>query len=116
MLVRIDPASTAPLFEQVAAAVRRAIAEERVRGGDRLPVARELAASLEINMHTVLRAYAQLREEGVIDVRRGRGAVVTRNASSRSRIGQLIGELITEARREGVGADELARTIRQRYS
>ncbi|QWF79718.1 GntR family transcriptional regulator [Amycolatopsis sp. CA-230715] len=115
MLIRIDPASTVPLYEQVAAAVRRAVADGTVRRGEQLPVARELAASLEINVHTVLRAYAVLRDEGLIDLRRRRGAVVTAEAKSRARLNELVGELIAEARREGVSADEVAHLLKERY-
>lgn len=115
MLIRIDPASTAPLYEQVAAAIRRAIGDATVRRGEQLPVARELAASLEINVHTVLRAYAVLRDEGLIDLRRRRGAVVTSDAKPRARLNELLGELIAEARREAVSADELTHALRERY-
>ncbi|OZM74830.1 GntR family transcriptional regulator [Amycolatopsis antarctica] len=116
MLIRIDPASTAPLYEQVAASVRRAVADGEVSPGSTLPAARELAGSLEINVHTVLRAYALLRDEGLIDLRRRRGAVVLGGANDRARLAELIGELIGEARREGVGVDELTTTIRERYT
>jgi GntR family transcriptional regulator len=116
MLIRIDPASTVPLYEQVAAGVRRAVADGAVRRGEQLPVARELAASLQINMHTVLRAYAVLRDEGLIELRRRRGAVVTADAAERARLNELVGELIAEARREGVSADELTAVLRERYT
>jgi GntR family transcriptional regulator len=116
MLIRIDPASTVPLYEQVAAGIRRALADGTVRRGEQLPVARELAASLEINMHTVLRAYAVLRDEGLIELRRRRGAVVTADATLRARLNELVGELIAEARREGVSADELTQVLRERYT
>ncbi|MBN6036262.1 GntR family transcriptional regulator [Amycolatopsis sp. 195334CR] len=116
MLVRIDPASPLPLFEQVAAAVRRALAEGDLALGEQLPPARELAASLDINIHTVLRAYALLRDEGLIDLRRRRGAVVIAGARERARLTELVGDLVTEAKRLGLDADELTRTIKERYS
>lgn len=115
MLIRVDPASTAPLFEQVAAAVRRAIADGEVRPRATLPAAKTLAASLEMNVHTVLRAYAVLRDEGLIDLRRRRGAVVLGD-TNRARLGELVQELIGEARRAGISADELTTTIKERYT
>ncbi|MET0191294.1 MAG: GntR family transcriptional regulator, partial [Pseudonocardia sediminis] len=60
MLIRVDPSSPTPLGDQVAASVRRAVAEGQVSAGDRWPPAREVASSLGINLHTVLRGYQQL--------------------------------------------------------
>jgi GntR family transcriptional regulator len=57
VLIRIDPSSGESLFDQLAAAVRAEVGRGVLRPGDRLPAARELAASLDINVHTVLRAY-----------------------------------------------------------
>ncbi|WP_329052521.1 GntR family transcriptional regulator [Amycolatopsis sp. NBC_01488] len=116
MLVRIDPSSTVPLFEQVAASLRRALADGHPAPGEQLPPARELAASLEINVHTVLRAYAALRDEGLIDLRRRRGAVVIGGASARARLAELAGELAGEAKRAGVGFEELTGILKEKYS
>lgn len=64
------------LFTQLAGQVRVAVVGGELTPGTRLPSARELAASLDINLHTVLHAYQDLRDEGLIELRRGRGAVV----------------------------------------
>lgn len=116
MLIRIDPASTAPLFEQVAASVRRALAEGELAPGRQLPPAREVATSLDINVHTVLRAYGVLRDEGLIELRRRRGAVVTDAADTRARLSTLAGELVDEARRVGVGRDELTEIVKEKFA
>ncbi len=76
MLVHLEEGSPASFAEQIAAQLRMAVARGELVRGERLPSARELAVSLGVNMHTVLRAYDTLREAGVIDLRRGRGAVV----------------------------------------
>lgn len=107
MLIRVDPSSSVPLGDQVAASVRRAISEGRVRSGERLPPARDVAEALGVNVHTVLRGYQRLRDDGLIDLRRGRGAVVTdRAAGGRSIVAERATELATLARR--VGLDEQA--------
>lgn len=77
MMFRVDETSDAPLFEQLASQVRLAIATGELRVGDRLPSAGQLAEALSVNIHTVLHAYQVLRDEGCIDLRRGRGAIVT---------------------------------------
>jgi GntR family transcriptional regulator len=81
MLFRIDPGAAQPLFGQLADQVRTAAIRGELSPGQRLPSARDLAESLDVNLHTVLRAYQDLRDEGLIELRRGRGAVVTARAS-----------------------------------
>lgn len=80
MLFRIDPTRDEPLYLQLDTQVHLALARGELRTGDRLPAARELAELLDLNVHTVLHAYQRLRDKGVIDLRRGRGAVVTATA------------------------------------
>lgn len=102
-----------PLHEQVAASARKAIATGELKQGERLPAARELAESLEINLHTVLRAYQTLRDEGLVELRRGRGATVIASHPGHARVHELLGELITEGTRLGLGRTELARLIEE---
>jgi DNA-binding transcriptional regulator YhcF (GntR family) len=64
----------------VAGSVRAALAGGVAAPGDRLPSARNVAAALGINLHTVLRGYQQLRDEGLVELRRGRTAVITGTA------------------------------------
>ncbi|MFF4799829.1 GntR family transcriptional regulator [Streptomyces sp. NPDC001351] len=80
MIVTVDHASRTPLAEQIAACVRRGPADGTIRKSERLPGARTPAATLGVNMHTVLRAYQQLNEDRLIEPRPGRGAVVTAHA------------------------------------
>jgi GntR family transcriptional regulator len=109
----VDPASPAPLHEQVAAAIRRAIAGGEAKAGERLPPARDLAAVLSVNPNTVLRALRALRDEGLLEFRRGRGVTVTGIAPQRSALLAAARELVAIARRQGLDADELVQVIRQ---
>ena len=109
----VDLSSPIPLHEQVAAAIRRAIADGEVGPGDRLPPARDLAAVLGVNANTVFRALRALREEGVLEFRRGRGVTVTGAAPQRSAVLAKARELVEVARRYGLGPDELVQVIRQ---
>ncbi len=107
MLLTLDHEDTGPLYLQIAAAVRRALVEGDVSAGDRLPAGRALAESLGVNMHTVLRAYAELEREGLVRMRRGRGVVVTEMALDRARLHELVRQVSGEARRLGVTKQEL---------
>ena len=75
--VKVDVNERTPLHEQVAADIRRAIADGEAKPGERLPPARDLAAVLGVNSNTVLRALRVLRDEGLLEFRRGRGITVS---------------------------------------
>ncbi|QAB17053.1 GntR family transcriptional regulator [Leucobacter muris] len=111
MLIRIDEASERPIYAQIADSVRADVASGRIGPGGSLPPAREVATGLGINVHTVLRAYQQLRDEGLIDLKRRRGAVVTPAAA---RLAELQGEvraLVDRAAQLGVGTALLAALV-----
>src|ERR687897_3520217 len=74
--VKVDRDEPTQLHDQVAGEIRRAIAVGEARPGERPPPARDLAAVLGVNTNTVLRALRQLREEGLLEFRRGRGISV----------------------------------------
>jgi len=113
MLITVDPTARASLADQVASQIRVAIARGDLVSGDRLPAARELAASVDVNMHTVLRAYAQLQEDGLIELRRGRGATVIRSGNaSFDRLRSLVEELRDQAEALGVPLDDLFTMIK----
>ena len=111
VLWQVDPRDPQPLYEQIAGTVRRAIAERTLNPGDRLPAAKVLSASLDVNLHTVLRSYQQLRDEGFIELRRGRGAVVIASDTGMSKLATMTDDLVAHAARLGIGRDELVRFI-----
>jgi len=113
MLIRIDPDSTRPLFEQIAASVRGDVLAGRLRPGDRLPAAREVADAVDVNVHTALRAYQELRDEGLIDLRRGRGAVVSASAAPLAALADEIAALVRRAAELGLTPATLAALIKE---
>ncbi|MFD1056209.1 GntR family transcriptional regulator [Terrabacter terrigena] len=116
MLWQVDPTSSTPLHVQVAACVRREMVARRLGRGDRLPSAKEVAGVLDVNLHTVLRAYQSLRDEGLIDLRRGRGAVVTAaDPASDARLRSLVADLVAEARLTGATPTDLTRLIESEF-
>lgn len=109
--VHIDFDELTPLHEQVAAEIRRAIADGEAGPGERLPPARDLAAVLGVNSNTVLRALRQLREEGLLEFRRGRGITVVGDAPQKSVLIRQVRELVHLARSQGYRRDELIEII-----
>ena len=106
----LDPADPTPLHEQAAAEIRRAIAEGQAVPGERLPPAMDLAAVLGVNRNTVLRALRLLREEGLLEFRRGRGITVTGTPQHGAVLAQARA-LVEFARQHGYGRAELIQMI-----
>jgi GntR family transcriptional regulator len=110
MIGSVDRDDALPLHEQVAAEIRRAIADGEAGPGDRLPPARDLAAVLGVNANTVLRALRMLRDEGLLEFRRGRGVTVAGTPEEGAVLARAR-ELLRFAREQGYRPEELARMI-----
>lgn len=111
MLLKLDAADPRPLHDQLAGGIRRAIAEGQLRPGDRLPPAGELADQLGVNANTALRALRELRDEGLLEFRRGRGVSVADTADVRSRLIEQARSLLSEAARLGYSRAEVIALI-----
>jgi GntR family transcriptional regulator len=110
--VKVNKNDPTDLYEQVAAEIRRAIADGEAKPGERLPPAKDLAAILGVNTNTVLRSLRLLRDEGLLEFRRGRGISVA-GTPERGAVVQQAKELITFARSQGYQLDELVEIIEQ---
>lgn len=104
--VKVDRGDPALLHDQVAADIRRAIAEGEAQPGERLPPARDLAAVLGVNTNTVLRALRLLRDEGLLELRRGHGIRVA-GTPQQGAVHAKAAELIRFARHHGYRREEL---------
>ena len=100
---RADPTY---LHEQVAVEIRRAIADREARSGERIPQAKDLAAVLGVNTNTVLRALRMLRDEGLLEMGRGR-AIAVAGTPERGAIVTKMKELLELGRRSGYRREEL---------
>ena len=107
----IDHSSRELLPHQVARCVRQGVAAGDLAVGEQLPPAAELAEALGVDRNTVLAAYRQLRDEGLLEFRRGRGARVASAVPEPSPVLDAAQALVTEARRYGLGQSDLIRLI-----
>lgn len=113
MLWSVDVAAREPLHEQIAGCVRRALGEGTLLPGERLPPARVLGESLQVNANTVLAAYRVLRSEGVLEFRRGRGVRVSADGAARGQVIDAARHLLAEGRHHGFTVGELTDLLRE---
>ena len=122
MLLRVDPRSSEPLFEQLVFQVKRAVAEGGLGPGARLPSVRELAKMLAINPNTVVRAIEALERDGVIVRRQGAGCFVSDKPSDLAarertrRLEGLFARAVTEAFHLGFGPAEIREVVEERLA
>ena len=93
MIIEIDFNSDEALYLQLRNQIILGIATSRIREGDELPSVRQLAGDIGINMHTVNKAYAVLRQEGFVKVDRRKGAIISIDADRMETIRELRKEL-----------------------
>ena len=117
MFTGIDPRSPTPLYEQIAARVRVAIAAGELGPGDALPSVRALARELRINPATVVQAYRDLALDGFVEIRHGQGTFVqdvpgfVRDEERTAQAEKLVRKLLEESARLGISAEEIVRVL-----
>ena len=119
MFDQIDPRSPTPLYAQIAARLKLAVAAGELRPGEALPSVRQLAARLRVNPATVVQAYRDLEGEGFVEMRQGAGTFVRdvapdrRAAERASQAVLLVRHMLQQAGQLGVSTRELTDAIRQ---
>lgn len=116
MILRIDTDDPTPLGQQIIRGLRLAIAQGRVAAGDQLPSARDLAAQLKVNFHTVRKAYGDLEQEGLLELRRGRGTFVAqslklRQSDLRAIVREHLRRLVAELAGTGLDAEQIEQLV-----
>jgi GntR family transcriptional regulator len=119
-VIKIDPTSFIPLYEQVKAGLRREIALGALKPLQPLPSIRELAANLLINPNTVARAYGELERDRLITTRKGKGCFVSEDSRAAvekekvKRLDAVFEEAIEDARKTGAGLSEIRKAFEDR--
>lgn len=78
----LEGRSGVPPYLQLVQQVKQALLLGQLRPGDRLPLIREVVASLALNPNTVAKAYRQLEHDGLVAGRPGSGTFITASAPS----------------------------------
>jgi len=118
-LITIDVASPVPVYRQIADSLRLLLVDGKLKSGDELPAVRHLAIDLGVHFNTVAQAYRLLSDEGWLEIRQGRSAMVidrkvdrNRREAAGSAMRKRLRELAAEWRAQGVSASAIARELR----
>jgi DNA-binding transcriptional regulator YhcF (GntR family) len=118
--ITIDPQSPVPAYRQIVDAMRHLLVESELKPGDQVQPVRQLALDLSVHFNTVAQAYRVLADEGWLDLKRRRGAIVLDRAQpdapGRSRQQdsfRKLRELTAQLRAEGIPAKQLAVLLRK---
>lgn len=115
MLFRPNPSLGVPIYLQLMDQVKHAIETGALRPGEQLPGIRPLAEELVINPNTVAKAYRELEHEGIIELRHGAGAFVSRNSGAKKLTEKLraaqttVATAVQQLRAEGLSEEEIRR-------
>lgn len=119
MLIEIDFNSPEAIYIQLRNQIVMEIAQERLRDGDFLPSVRSLAKELGVNMHTVNKAYAILREEGYLKLDRRKGAIVSveksRKEDELEKINNYMQMIVAQAICKEITKEEMSQIVAEMY-
>lgn len=118
-LLTIDLDSGTPVYRQIVDAIRALLVDGGLKPGDALPPVRQVAMDLGVHFNTVAEAYRILAEEGWLDLKRRRGAIVlernqprTADPATTVAFTRRVRELIAEVQSNGLPAEFVARELR----
>jgi GntR family transcriptional regulator len=115
MILRLNPSSGVPIYLQIVEQIRHSIEVGALLEGDQLPAIRALAVELVISPNTVVKAYDELEQEGLIHLRHGAGAYVEKANVAKSRLRRfreaslVVKEAVRKLRSMGIRDDESRR-------
>jgi GntR family transcriptional regulator len=122
MEFRIESSSRTPIYRQLVAQIREAVARGRLKPEERLPSVRDLSRQLVINPNTVARVYTELEREGILNTRPGLGVFVAQPKTDltkrvrKDRVTCLIDTLLTESIHLGFTGEELLALVSERMT
>ena len=112
LFYQIDPHSGLPVYRQVMDQTKHYIASGSLVTGDQLPSIRDLATRLSLNPATIVKAYAELQNEGFMEIKQGKGAFVSQGLpekeipSRRLQVSRIARQLAVESQQLGMPLDE----------
>lgn len=121
-MLRIDPRSSTPIYEQIELGVKELILKGALKTGEKLPSVREMSSILTINPNTISKAYGELERDGIIETLRGKGTFITDNYKGKvdekkmEYISMELKKLILEANYGGISKTNFMKLTLQIFS
>ena len=121
LFYQIDPQSGLPVYRQLMDQTKHYIASGTLEAGDQLPSIRDLASRLAVNPATVVKAYGELQNEGVIEMKHGRGAFVSMGISKKQvsgrklQVGRIARQLVVESQQLGMELEEVCDLVEEEW-
>ncbi|WP_297429146.1 GntR family transcriptional regulator [Clostridium sp.] len=121
MILKLDFDSEVPIYLQIKNQIIIGIANKELQEGDELPSVRGLAEDIGVNMHTVNKSYALLKDEGYIKIDRRKGAIISLNFSHsnelfENKLSEDIGIYVAECINRGISLDKLKEKIEEMFN
>src|SRR5689334_1475048 len=119
---RLDADSGVPVYRQIIDQVMGGVAAGTLGGGDQLPTVRQVAVDLSINPNTVMRAYREMENRGLLETQQGMGTFVSQkkvkrdDMERRRQLNQLVSDFVSRAGAAGYSVGELLEQLRDRQN
>lgn len=118
---QIDPHSGLPVYRQLMDQTKHYIASGTLGAGDQLPSIRELATRLAVNPTTIVKAYNELQNEGIVEMKQGKGAFVAKGLPAkeipgrRVQVGRIARQLVVESQQLGMELDAVQALVEDEW-
>ena len=122
MVILLNPSSGVPIYLQIVEQIRHSIEIGALVEGDQLPAIHTLAEELVVSPNTVVKAYGELAQQGLIRLRHGSGAYVEKGNLAKSRLRRfreasvVVKETVRKLRSIGLSDDESRRLFEAEWS
>ena len=117
MWFRIDFHSSKPIYEQIKEKIKLLILSRKLKEGEFVPSIRSLAEDLGVNLNTVARAYRELVQEGILEVRRGEGYIVSKvnKEKLQTQLEAELRKIIEDCKKAGIPLERVLRLAEEIY-
>ena len=117
MLIEIQFDSETPIYMQIRNEIVKAIATGKLKDGDGLPSVRQMSSMIEVNLHTINKAYNILKSEGYVQIDRRKGVIVKidKKESYRDEFKEKFEFILSESFLMGISEEEVLKSVKENF-